>query len=233
MITIRKNSERGKTVNDWLTSYHSLSFNKYYDPGNVNFGSMVVLNDDVVKPGKGFGSHSHENMEIVSYVLEGTLEHKDSTGKSEVLRAGEVGRMSAGTGIVHSEYNHSKSDSVHFLQVWFLPKQENMIPSHEQKNFTLDQRLNIWLPIASENIDLGGTLINSPASIYVCRLERGRALGFDISLGHGIYFFAAGGIVVLNGKILSQGDAAILSYEKHMDINATQDSEIVLFDMKV
>jgi quercetin 2,3-dioxygenase len=233
MMTIRKNDERGKTVNDWLTSCHSFSFNKYYDPAYVNFGPLVVLNDDVVKPGTGFGSHPHENMEIVTYVLDGALEHKDSTGTREVIGSGEVGRMSAGTGVIHSEYNHSNSESVHFLQIWFLPKQENMLPSHEQKNFTVDQRLNSWLPIASDDAALGGTVINSSASIYVSRLEQGRSLKFDIFSERGIYFFVAGGIVAVNGKILAQGDAALLSNEKHLDINAVQNSEIVLFDVKL
>jgi quercetin 2,3-dioxygenase len=231
MITIRKSNERGKTITEWLTSYHSFSFNHYDDPAHVNFGPLVVLNDDIIKPGTGFGTHPHENMEIVTYVLEGALEHKDSTGKREVLRAGEVGRMSAGTGIVHSEYNHSKSEPVHFLQVWFVPKQENMIPSHEQKNFSLDQRLNVWLPIASDNASLGGTVINSYAAMYISRLEQGRNLSYDFLLGRSAYFFVADGIISLNGKILGKGDSASVSHETHSDISSSQDSEIVLFDV--
>jgi redox-sensitive bicupin YhaK (pirin superfamily) len=231
MITICKSNERGKTITDWLTSYHSFSFNHYYDPAHVNFGPLVVLNDDIIKPGTGFGTHPHENMEIVTYVLEGALEHKDSTGKREVLRAGEVGRMSAGTGIVHSEYNHSKSEPVHFLQVWFVPKQENMIPSHEQKNFSIDQRLNVWLPIASDNASLGGTVINSYAAMYVARLEQGHNLSYDFLSGRSAYFFVADGVISLNGIILGKGDSASVSYETHTDISSSQDSEIVLFDV--
>lgn len=231
MITIRKSNERGKTVTEWLTSYHSFSFNHYYDPAHVNFGPLVVLNDDIIKPGTGFSAHPHENMEIVTYVLEGALEHKDSTGKREVLRAGEVGRMSADTGIVHSEYNHSKSEPVHLLQVWFVPKQENMIPSHEQKNISIDQRLNVWLPVASDNASLGGTVINSYASMYVSRLEQGHNLSYDFLSGRSAHVFVADGIISLNGKILEKGDSASVSHETHMDIRSSQDLEIVVFEV--
>ena len=224
---IRKSNERGKTVTEWLTSYHGFSFNRYYDPAHVNFGPLVVLNDDIVKPGTGFSAHPHENMEIVTYVVKGALEHKDSTGKREVLQAGEVGRLNAGTGIVHSEYNQSKSELVHLLQVWFVPKQENMIPSHEQRNFCL----NAWLPVASDNASLGGTMINSYAAMYVSRLEQGHNLSYDFLSGHSAYFFVADGIISLNGKILGKGDSASVAYETHTDISSSQDSEIVVFDV--
>jgi redox-sensitive bicupin YhaK (pirin superfamily) len=233
MITIRKSDERGKTITDWLTSYHSFSFNQYYDPAYIHFGPLVVLNDDIIKPCAGFGAHPHENMEIVTYVLKGALEHKDSTGKREVLRAGEVGRMSAGTGIVHSEYNHSKSEPVRLLQIWFVPKREHMLPSHEQKNFRMDQRLNILLPIASDNASLGGTVINSNAAMYISRLEHGRNLPYDFLSGRSGYFYIADGRISLNGIILGNGDAASVSFETHVDILSTQDSEIVLFDLKL
>jgi quercetin 2,3-dioxygenase len=233
MVTIRKNNDRGKTITDWLTSYHSFSFNHYYDPAHVNFGPLVVLNDETIQPGKGFGLHQHENMEIVTYVLEGALEHKESTGESEILRAGEVGRMSAGTGIAHSEYNHSLSELVHFTQVWFIPKHENTVPSHEQKNFSLEQRLNIWLPIASDNVALGGTMINADATMLVSRLEQGHSLQYEFLSGHGGYFHIAEGIVVLNGKIVGAGDAAALSFEPWCELNAVQNTEIIGFSVQL
>lgn len=233
MITIRKSNKRGKTLTGWLTSYHSFSFNRYYDPEYINFGPLVVLNDDIVQPGTGFSEHPHQNMEIVTYVLEGALEHKDSTGKREVLRAGEIGRMSAGTGIVHSEYNHSKEAIVRLLQIWFTPKENGMKPSHEQIDFTKFQRTNVLLPVASDQKNNGEAFIHSPATMYISHLESSKELVHSFAAGRGGYMFIADGAVSMNDIQLGKGDAIMLQQEDRLSIRAEQDSEIVLFDVAI
>lgn len=231
MITIRKSNTRGKTLTGWLSSYHSFSFNRYYDPEYSNFGPLVVLNDDIVQPGAGFGEHPHHNMEIVTYVLEGALEHTDSTGKREVLHAGEIGRMSAGKGIVHSEYNHSKDAIVHLLQIWFTPKENGMKPSHEQINLTKLQRTNVLLPVASDQKNNGAAFINSAATMYISHLEPSKELAHPFTAGRGGYVFVPDGAVSMNDIQLGKGDAAMLQQEDRLSIRAEQDSEIVLFDV--
>lgn len=149
MITKRPSQNRGSTKLDWLESYHTFSFGDYYDPQQMNFGPLRVINDDIIAPGKGFLPHPHRDMEIVTYVLEGTLKHKDSLGNGSIIRPGEVQRMSAGTGITHSEFNHSNSESVHLLQIWLLPKRTGIFPGYEQKYFSLDDKLNELVLVAS------------------------------------------------------------------------------------
>ncbi len=231
MFTIRKSESRGTTRADWLISRHSFSFNQYYDPAYTHFGPLVVLNDDTVQPGAGFGSHPHKNMEIVTYVLEGGLEHKDSTGKREAILAGNVGRMSAGSGIVHSEYNHSAEEIVQFLQIWFLPKSNGTAPSHEQFNFTKDQRTNVLLPVASDQKNNGAAFINSNATMYVSYLESAHELVHEFGAGRGGYIFVAEGLLTVGTLSLGKGDAATLSDESCVSIRAEQDSELVLFDV--
>ncbi len=231
MFTIRKSESRGTTRADWLVSRHSFSFNEYFDPAYTHFGPLVVLNDDTVQPGAGFGSHPHKNMEIVTYVLEGGLEHKDSTGKREIILAGNVGRMSAGTGVVHSEYNHSSEKIVRFLQIWFLPKSNGLAPSHEQLNFTKDQRTNVLLPVASDQKNNGAAFIHSDATMYVSHLESAHELVHAFGPGRGGYIFIANGLLTVGTLSLSKGDAATLSDENRISIRAEQDSEFVLFDV--
>lgn len=233
MLKIRKSGNRGTTQTGWLVSRHSFSFNNYYDPAYTHFGPLAVLNDDIVQPGTGFGSHPHENMEIVTYVLEGALEHKDSTGKRGVIHAGEIGRMSAGTGIIHSEYNHSPSALVHFLQIWFLPKSNGLAPSHEQIDLTKMQRTNILLPVASDRKNNGEAFINSDARMYVSHLETAHELTHTLPVGRGCYIFVADGELSVNGIRLGPGDAASLSSEESASIRAEQDSELVLFDVEL
>ena len=184
MIRIRKNTTRGVTKIGWLTSYHSFSFNRYYDREYVHFGPLRVLNDDIVVPGAGFETHPHDNMEIVTYVLRGALEHRDSTGTQGVIRAGEVQRMSAGTGIMHSESNHSKNEPVHLLQIWFFPDKEDLSPEYEQKSFSTEQRLNVLLPVASGKKDTGGVFIHQDAGMSVSRLEILHTLKYPVSERH-------------------------------------------------
>ncbi len=231
MFTIRKSGSRGTTQTDWLVSRHSFSFNDYYDPAYTHFGPLVVLNDDIVQPGTGFGRHRHKNMEIVTYVLEGALEHEDSTGKREVILAGDIGRMSAGTGIAHSEYNHSTEKIVHFLQIWFLPKSNGMAPSHEQLTLPRVQRTNVLYPAASDRSNNGEAFINSDATMFISRVEASHELEHSFGSGRGGYVFVADGALSVNGIRLERGDAGTLSHEDRAVIRAEQDSELVLFDV--
>jgi redox-sensitive bicupin YhaK (pirin superfamily) len=231
MITVRRSSSRGTTRTDWLVSRHSFSFNEYYDPAYTRFGPLVVLNDDIVQPGTGFGLHPHKNAEIVTYVLEGELEHTDSTGKREVIGAGGIGRMSAGKGVVHSEYNHSAESVVRFLQIWLLPKTSGTAPSHEQLNLTKAQRTNVLLSVASDRRDNGGALMNSDATVYISHLEPARELTHEFRAGRGGYIFIADGALSVNGARLNKGDAATLTQEDCVTIRAERDSEFVFFDV--
>ncbi len=231
MIEIRKSEDRGKTKLDWLTSYHSFSFNHYYDPTHVRFGPVRVLNDDIIMPGTGFGAHSHDNMEIVTYVLEGTLEHQDSIGTRGIIKAGEVQRMSAGTGIVHSEYNASDKERVHLLQIWFFPNERGLTPSYEQKNFTKNQRKNLLLPAASERKELGGVYLHQDVTMYVSNLEVAHELSYQLQDGRGVYLYLADGKADANNVALSKGDAAKVYKEQSLTIRAAEESEIVLFDV--
>jgi quercetin 2,3-dioxygenase len=231
MIRIRRNTTRGVTKIGWLTSYHSFSFNRYYDREYMHFGPLRVLNDDIVMPGTGFDTHPHENMEIVTYVLQGALEHRDSTGTEGVIRSAEVQRMSAGTGIMHSEFNHSKTDQVHFLQIWFLPNTENLAPEYEQKNFAPEQRLNTLLTVASGRKDSDGVFIHQDATMSVSCLETGHTLKYPVSAGRGVYLYLINGSVTVNSIKLTQGDAAIVDTMEELAIIADDDSEIALFDV--
>jgi redox-sensitive bicupin YhaK (pirin superfamily) len=231
MIRIRKNTTRGVTKIGWLTSYHSFSFNRYYDRDYVHFGPLRVLNDDVVMPGSGFDTHPHENMEIVTYVLQGALEHRDNTGTQGVIHPAEVQRMSAGTGIMHSEFNHSKSDAVHLLQIWFLPDQEDLSPGYEQKSYTTEQRTNTLLQIASGKNDAGGVFIHQDATMSVSRLETGHTLKYPVSKGRGVYLYLIDGSITVNQMKLTKGDAAIVDTMEELTITADGDSEVALFDV--
>jgi redox-sensitive bicupin YhaK (pirin superfamily) len=230
-LDVRKADERGRTAISWLNSYHAFSFGQYYDPRNTHFGPLRVLNDDVIKGGGGFGSHGHDNMEIVTYMLEGELEHKDSMAHTEVIHTGEVQRMTAGTGIIHSEYNHSATVPVHLLQIWFLPDAYNLEPSYEQKRFSLDQRRNVLLPVASKDKSLGGVFINQDATMFISHLDAGRELTQPVSDGRGLYLYMISGEVSANGESASTGDAVKASGLDRLTIKANQDTEFVLFDV--
>ena len=231
MVEVRRSADRGRTKLGWLTSYHSFSFNQYYDPEHLHFGPLRVLNDDTVMPGTGFGAHPHDNMEIVTYVLEGALKHQDSLGTSGVIRTGEVQRMTAGTGIVHSEYNASDVEPVHFLQIWFFPDQRDLTPSYEQKRFTKDQNKNLFLPVASGQRGLGGVFIHQDVTMYVSSLEASRELTHRLDNERGAYLFVADGSLRINDTSVSKGDAAKVYNEQDVSIQAIVNSEVVLFDL--
>jgi redox-sensitive bicupin YhaK (pirin superfamily) len=231
MIQIRKSEDRGRTKLGWLTSYHSFSFNRYYDPANLHFGPLRVLNDDIVMPGTGFAAHRHHNMEVVTYVLDGALRHRDSTGTDGVIQAGEVQRMTAGSGIEHSEYNDSDSVPVHFLQIWFFPNADDLTPSYEQNAFAKGQRRNVLLPVASGQKDQSSLFVNQDVTMYVSSLDAARELAHEIGSKHGVYLYLVDGKISVGDVQLAKGDAVKVTQEKQIEIRADADSEIVLFDV--
>ena len=231
MLTIRKAADRGHADHGWLDSYHTFSFADYHDPAHMGFRALRVINDDRVARGQGFGSHSHRDMEIISYVLEGALAHKDSMGTDGVLRPGDVQRMSAGTGVVHSEFNGSKTDPVHFLQIWIKPDAKGIAPRYEQKTFpAADKRGRLRL-VASPDGDAGSLRINADARVYAGVLDAGQQV--DLALGDGRHAWVqvAEGRVRLNGQELAAGDGVAISDERHLNIEGTDAGEVLVFDL--
>lgn len=228
MVTIRASQERGHANHGWLDTYHSFSFDSYYDPKNMGFRSLRVINEDRVGPGAGFPTHPHRDMEIVTYVLEGELEHKDSMGSGGVIRPGELQRMSAGTGVTHSEFNHSKTEGVHLLQIWILPKERGLRPSYEQKQFGLDGGLRV---IASPDGRDGSLTLNQDVSIFAGRLPANQKANHTLANGRHAWVQVARGKVQLNGKELSAGDGAAISEEAAVSITAVEPAEVLLFDL--
>jgi redox-sensitive bicupin YhaK (pirin superfamily) len=234
MITIRPANERGHFDHGWLDTYHTFSFADYYDPKHMHFRSLRVINDDRVDPGRGFGMHPHNDMEIVTYVLEGELAHKDSMGTGSTIVPGEVQRMSAGTGILHSEFNHSKSDAVHLLQIWIMPEQRGIDPSYEQKFFADIEKLNRFRVVASRDGRDGSVKINQDASIHATLLEDGKSATYTLGKGRYAWLQVARGSVTLNGKTLNAGDGASISDETEITLTgniAGKKAEVLLFDL--
>ena len=231
MIQLRRGNERGRTELDWLDSYHTFSFGDYYDPQHMGFRHLRVINEDRVKPGGGFPTHSHRDMEILTYVLEGALEHKDSLGNGSAIRPGEVQRMSAGTGISHSEYNHSQTEPVHLLQIWILPEKRGLTPSYEQHSFIGKERSGTWQLIAARGGRDGAVIVHQDVDVFVARLApRGQA-SHRLKPGRHAWVQVARGVVVLNGTGLRQGDGAAVSADGILEFSANEMSEILLFDL--
>jgi redox-sensitive bicupin YhaK (pirin superfamily) len=231
MYQIRKSNERGKANHGWLDSHHSFSFGSYYDPNNTGFGPLLVINEDKVQPARGFGTHSHQNMEIISYVLDGALEHKDSMGNGSVLRYGDVQRMSAGTGVSHSEYNHSRTDGVHFLQIWIAPSVKGIPPSYEEKHFTPEEKQRRLRLIASSDGREGSVLIHQDASIYASILNGSDPLEHPLEAGRAAYVHVIRGRVNVNGRMLSSGDALKITAESVATLSQADAAEVLLFDL--
>ena len=232
MITVRPAQARGNANFGWLDSKHTFSFGSYYDPNQMGFSSLRVINEDQVQPGKGFGTHSHRDMEIISYVLEGELEHKDSIGNGSVIRPGDVQRMSAGTGIAHSEFNASDTDPVHFLQIWIQPEQTGIQPSYEQKNFSLDEKQGRLRLVASPDGRDNSVTIHQDANLYVAVLNQGERINHSIANNRSLWLQIARGSAEINGQTLQAGDGAAITQETDIEITATtDDSEILLFDL--
>jgi len=231
MITIRPSAERGQADLGWLRSFHTFSFADYYDPRHMHFRSLRVINEDWVAPGKGFGTHPHDNMEIVTYVLEGTLEHKDSLGTGSLIRPGEVQRMSAGTGLTHSEFNPSPAEPVHLLQIWLLPARRGLPPSYEQKAFPAEGRRNRLALVAAPGGADGALTIQQDVRLYAGLLDSGRTLTHELADGRHAWLQVARGALTLNGHPLQAGDGAAVSQESRLDLAATQNAEFLLFDL--
>ncbi len=230
MITIRRASDRGHTRIDWLDSWHTFSFGEYYDPKHVDFRALRVINEDRVAPGGGFGTHAHRDMEIVTYVLEGALEHRDSLGNGSIIRPGEIQRMSAGTGIRHSEFNQSKTDAVHFLQIWVMPERAGLPAGYEQRTLPPDVRGGLRL-IASRDGRDGSVTIHQDAAIHAAQLAAGASAEHALASGRHAWLQVAQGAVTVNGEALQAGDGAAVSDAPSVAVRADDDAEVLLFDL--
>ena len=231
MNALRKSTERGYADHGWLKSFHTFSFAGYYDPRHMGYGPLRVINEDRVDPGEGFGKHPHRDMEIISYVLDGELEHKDSMGTGSVIRPGDVQRMSAGTGVFHSEYNHSPSEQVHFLQIWIEPKRRGVKPSYEQKNFPREEKKGRLRLVASPDGASGSVQLNQDAWIYATVLDGEDAATYALPAGHKAYVHVARGRVSVNGQALEAGDGAKIEAESQLRFAEGKDAEVLLFDL--
>ena len=236
MITIRPRNERGTANFGWLDSRHTFSFGSYYDPNHMGFSSLRVINEDKVVPAQGFGTHGHRDMEIVSYVLSGELAHKDSMGNGSIIRPGDVQRMSAGTGVRHSEFNASDTDPVHFLQIWILPNQANLEPSYEEKNFTPEEKQGKLKLVGSSDGRDGSVTIHQDVSLYLASLNKGDRLTHEIADNRTVWLQVTKGAVLLNNNLLEAGDGAAIIDEAEIDIAHADEfdnleTEILLFDL--
>jgi redox-sensitive bicupin YhaK (pirin superfamily) len=231
MIQIRPSNERGGGDYGWLKTHHTFSFNDYWDEKWMSFRSLRVINEDWVAPNTGFPTHPHRDMEIITYVLEGKLQHKDSLGTGSVILPGDGQRMTAGSGIRHSEFNPSTSEPVHLLQIWIHPDKQSLPPSYEQKSFPEDEKRGKWRLIASREASDGSVKINQDAKLYVTLLKPGEEAVHEFASGRHGWLQVARGAVEFNGKKLNQGDGAAISDEKKLNIKGIDDAEVLLFDL--
>jgi redox-sensitive bicupin YhaK (pirin superfamily) len=231
MIRVRKAAERGHFDHGWLDTYHTFSFADYYDPAQMGFRSLRVINDDRVAPGQGFGMHGHRDMEIVTYVLDGALEHRDSMGNGSVLRPGELQRMTAGTGIRHSEFNPSDREPVHLYQIWLLPERRGLQPGYEQKAFPEAERQGTLRLVASPTGERGSLTIRQDARLYLATLLDGEAVAHTLEPGRHAWLQVLRGGAALGGRPLSAGDGAAVSEEEKLEIRGEDGAEVLLFDL--
>ncbi|MFT3839151.1 MAG: pirin family protein [Myxococcaceae bacterium] len=232
MIAVRRASQRGHADHGWLNTFHTFSFADYYDEEHMGFRSLRVLNDDTVSAGQGFGTHGHKDMEIVSYVLEGALSHKDSMGTGSTIKPGDVQRMSAGTGVMHSEFNGSKSDPVHFLQIWLLPDKGGIAPGYEQKNFSAADKRGQLKLIASPDGRDGSVTIHTDAKVYAGTFDAGQKAELSISKGRGAWVHVAQGTAKVNGQALAAGDGVALEDESAVSVEGVSGGEVLVFDLR-
>ena len=231
MLQIRKSEDRGSAEHGWLSSHHSFSFANYHDPDHMGFGPLRVINEDRVQPGQGFGTHAHQNMEIISYVLDGALEHKDSIGTGSVIRYGDVQLMSAGTGVRHSEFNHSTSEPVHFLQIWILPDKQGIQPSYEEKHFSVESKRGRLRLIASRDGREGSVLVHQDVAVFASIVDGEDRLVHALANDRIAYLHVIRGELSANGIALNGGDALKLSDESEVVIDNARDAEFLLFDL--
>ena len=231
MIRIRKSADRGHLNHGWLDTYHTFSFGDYYDSGQMHFRALRVINEDRVAPGRGFGTHGHADMEIVTYVLAGAIAHQDSLGSGETLRPGEFQRMTAGTGITHSEFNPSATEPVHLYQIWLLPERKGLTPSYEQKSFPATGRHNEFRLVAAPDAAEGALAIRQDARIYLAQLDPGAQASYPIPPDRHAWLQVLSGDVTLGDHALTAGDGAALSAESALTIQAQGEAEVMLFDL--
>jgi redox-sensitive bicupin YhaK (pirin superfamily) len=231
MMTLRKSAERGHANHGWLDSYHSFSFNRYYDPAHMQYSVLRVINEDVIAPAAGFGMHPHRDMEIITYMLSGELRHTDDIGNTAVIRAGDVQRMSAGTGVMHSEVNASDSAPVHLLQIWLLPERNGIAPGYEDMHFSDAEKRNRWRMIASAEHRPDSLLVHQDVALQATVLEPDNKLDYVLGDGRSAYLQVARGEIVLNGERLLAGDAARLDVSQRLALTAVKEAELLLFDL--
>jgi len=231
MNEIRRSNERGYADHGWLKSFHSFSFANYFDPEHVEFGPLRVINEDRVAPGQGFGTHGHRDMEIISYVLSGELAHKDSMGNGSTIRPGDVQRMSAGRGVQHSEFNPSKDNPVHFLQIWIQPDRQRIDPSYEEKRFSSEEKRGRLRVIASPDRDDGSVLIHQDARVYAGLFNGAEQAVLNVKPQRRLYVHVARGSIVANDTKLTAGDALKLTEVAQLTLSGGQDAEVIVFDL--
>lgn len=230
-LTIRLSEERGKADFGWLDSRHTFSFGQYYDPAQVGFGPLRVINEDRVAPGGGFPTHPHSDMEILSYVIDGGLEHRDSLGTGSVIRPGDVQRMSAGTGVRHSEFNASKTEPVHFLQIWIIPEKRGIAPGYEQKTFPADEKRGRLKLIGSRDGREGSVTIHQDIALYASLLKSGEAVAQEVAAGRGAWVQVARGKVLIDGREANEGDGFAIEGPARVYVEGAESAEILLFDL--
>ncbi|MES2790204.1 MAG: pirin family protein [Planctomycetota bacterium] len=231
MKEVRRGQDRGHLNHGWLDTFHSFSFGEYYDPARMGFRALRVINEDRVDPGQGFGMHGHRDMEIVTLVLSGALEHRDSLGNGEILKPGELQRMSAGTGIRHSEFNPSASEAVHLYQIWLQPERPGLTPSYEQKAFNSVEQQGRWRVVASPDGRDGSLVIHQNAALFLAGLQAGEKLSHQFAAGRHGWLQVLRGRVTVDGSELAAGDAVALSDESELAVTATEAAELLLFDL--
>ena len=231
MLTVRKAEERGHANHGWLNSYHTFSFADYYDPREMGYGPLRVINDDTVQAGQGFGTHGHRDMEIITYVLEGALEHKDSMGNGSIIRPGDVQRMSAGTGVQHSEFNPSREEPVHFMQIWIEPNVKGVPPSYEEKRFGPAEKKGQLRLIAAPDGREGSVTIHQDAYVYASMLDGRDAATHQLAPGRRAYVHVARGRISVNGRALNAGDGLKIADEREVGLTGGDSAEVLLFDL--
>ena len=231
MINVRKATDRGSVNLGWLDSKHTFSFGEYHDPNHMGFGKLRVINDDHVEPGQGFGTHPHRDMEIISYIIDGALEHKDSMGNGSVMRVNDVQRMTAGTGVTHSEFNHSNDEQVHFLQIWIEPERQSLEPGYEQKSFNTDDKLNQLRLVASRDGRAESLLVHQDADVYGSVLSTGTALTHTFEAGRRGWLQVVSGDMTANGEALRAGDGAAIEKVTELNLLSQTGAEFLLFDL--
>lgn len=231
MLTVRQSNQRGHFNHGWLNTYHTFSFDQYYDPRYMGFRSLRVINEDFVAAGRGFPKHGHRDMEIITYILEGALQHEDSMGNGSVIRPGDVQRMTAGTGVRHSEHNASKDEQVHLLQIWIIPTADNLEPGYEQKAYSVEERQNKLRLIASRNGHDGSVTVNQDVSLFAAILDADNRVKYEMDETRFGWLQVARGSLDVNGERVNQGDGIVIVAESELAIRATEPSEILLFDL--